>query len=354
MNMAVEMEQAVVRRNGRVVLQVDKLCVEKGGMLAVTGPNGAGKSTLLAAAGLLLPLSAGRVRLFGREDATLAQRRRAALVLQDGLFVNGSVQDNVMLPLRLRKLNDKQSIRQVEETLVLFGIEHLAGRAIQSLSGGERQRVSLARAMVTAPEILLLDEPFSPLDQLSRKMLLRELTSIIRERGMTALLVSHHFEEAAWFAERIAVLSNGKVIQQGDLTEVIKRPVDEAVARLVGYDNFLSGTLTHDKTAWLSDRWSFPISTLPEMLEEKLICAFSANTVSLGKKPDSQAVCLGDGEIKRVIAGINGKIAEIACEGVTLQAALTENATCTAGATMPVWVDTDAVRYVSAKRKGED
>lgn len=355
MNMALEMEQAVVRRSGRVVLQVDELRVEKGGMLAVAGPNGAGKSTLLAAAGLLLPLSAGRVRLFGREDDTLAQRRRVSLVLQDGLFFSGSVRDNVMLPLRLRKLNNRQSIRRVEETLALFGIEQLAERPIQSLSGGERQRASLARALVTAPEILLLDEPFSPLDQLSRKTLLRELSAIIRACGMTALLVSHHFEEAAWFAEHIAVLSNGKVIQQGSLTEVIRRPVDEEVARLVGYDNLLSGNLTSDKTAvWLSDRWAFPALGLPEISGRKLACVFSANAVSLGKKPDSQAVCLGDGEIKRVIAGVNGKIVEVACDGVTLQAALAVNTICTAGKTMTVWVDPDAVRYVCGKRKEED
>lgn len=355
MNMALEMEQAVVRRNGRVVLQVDELRVEKGGILAVAGPNGAGKSTLLAAAGLLLPLFSGRVRLFDRADDTLAQRRRVSLVLQDGLFFNGSVRDNVMLPLRLRKLNSRQSVQRVDETLAMFGIEQLAERPIQSLSGGERQRASLARALVTAPEILLLDEPFSPLDQLSRKMLLRELSTIIRAYGMTALLVSHHFEEAAWFAERIAVLSNGKIIQQGSLAEVIKRPVDEAVARLVGYDNLLSGKLTKDKTAvWLSDRWAFPVSELPEISGGKLACVFSANAVLLGKKPDSQAVCLGDGEIKRVIAGVNGKIVEIDCDGVVLQAALAENTVCPAGKTMTVWVDQNAVRYVGGKRKEED
>ncbi len=351
---AVELAGVRVVRGSRTVLAVETLAVEPGEMVAVVGANGAGKSTLLATMGRLLPTDSGQVRLFGETAPTLAARRRCALVLQDGLFLAGSVRENVLLPLALRGFTGAEANRKVAAALALFDIGHLAERSVQRLSGGERQRVNLARALVTEPEMLLLDEPFSALDKAARTHLLQELAAIIRQRGLTAFLVSHHFEEAAWFAERIVLLAEGRIMQQGVLAEVVAQPLNEAVARLVGYDNFLACPLAADsQTILLGERLPVAAADLPNgWTAKRCRGVFAAGAVRVGMAPLAAGVALGEGLVTKVAPGINGDFVQLDCAGVPLAARVSAGRAPAMGERLPVWLQADALRWVYEGTKG--
>lgn len=238
----IDMTDVVVRRGGRQVLHIDALRVLPGELVAVVGPNGAGKSTLLQVINLLLPPAAGRFRLFGTAVPVadpLPLRRRCAMVFQDPLLLHDTVYNNVALPLRLRGYNDAAARDRIVAALELFRCRHLASRQAHRLSGGEAQRVCLARAMVHAPELLLLDEPFASLDTPTRAALLVDVQEAARRRGMTVLLVSHNYQDVLAFASRVFVMLDGGIIQQGTPEEVLRRPAHKAVAMLTGMDNML-------------------------------------------------------------------------------------------------------------------
>jgi tungstate transport system ATP-binding protein len=237
------LEKILVRYGDSAALEVPSLTVERGEILAVIGPNGAGKSTLLRLMGLLQQPTQGKIYFHNREVIPtdgLDIRRRMASVFQEPLLLNASVYENAVLGLKLRRVDRRAAEQRVLPWLERLGISHLAKRQARSLSGGEAQRTSLARALVLDPEILLLDEPFSPLDPPTRDSLLFDLQRILRETGITTILVTHQREEAFMLGDRVAVLIGGKVHQIGSAGEVFLHPVNDAVARFVGADNKLS------------------------------------------------------------------------------------------------------------------
>ncbi|MCW5852345.1 MAG: ABC transporter ATP-binding protein, partial [Anaerolineae bacterium] len=224
-------EDLVVRRGTRTVLQVPLLDVKRGESLAVIGPNGAGKSTLLLALALLVPPSQGRVWFEG-EPVTRATdltrlRRRMAVVFQEPLLVDQSVFDNVALGLRLHGLRGAEVEQRVKTWLDRLGIAHLARRSARGLSGGEAQRTSLARAFALQPDLLLLDEPFAALDAPTRAGLVDQVGGIVRDMGLTTVVVTHDRDEALTLGDRLAVLINGRLAQVGPPDEVFSAPADE-------------------------------------------------------------------------------------------------------------------------------
>jgi tungstate transport system ATP-binding protein len=233
----------VVRRGPAEVLRVAELDVYEGEVLAVLGPNGAGKSTLLQVLGLLEPPVEGEVRFEGEMVAgrELALRRRMAAVFQESLLLDRSVKANVELGMALRGVPKQERRERSRRWLARFAIDKLAGRAARSLSGGEAQRVSLARALALEPEVLLLDEPFSALDQPTRESLIEELAGVLQETGVTAVFVTHDRDEAARLAHRVAVLSEGRLRQVGPTAEVFSAPADETVAAYVGVETAALG-----------------------------------------------------------------------------------------------------------------
>ena len=212
-----------------------------GEVLAVLGPSGCGKSTLLRAIAGLEPLAAGSIAWDGGDQAGVPTHRRGfALMFQDGqLFDHLTVARNVGYALRLRRAPD--TARQVAELLELVGLPSYADRMPGTLSGGERQRVALARSLAVRPRLLLLDEPLSALDTGLRERLAGDLGRILREAGTTALLVTHDHEEAFAVADRLAVMRAGRIVQQGDIAEVWREPVDPATALFLGYARVLTG-----------------------------------------------------------------------------------------------------------------
>jgi len=237
MNSLLEIRDLTVWRDKRQVLAIETLAIEKGEVLAIVGPNGTGKSSLLLTLARLLPLEKGELLWQGRpfkEQPLLSYRRRIALVLQEPLLLDISVFENIAIGLRYRGLPSAEITVLVNYWLKKVGIETLRDRPGAQLSGGEAQRVSLARAFVLNPELLLLDEPFSALDAPTRLRLLDDLKVILNETGTTAILITHDLKEAACLASRVAVMLNGQIVQIGTPLDVFANPANPAVAAFLG------------------------------------------------------------------------------------------------------------------------
>ena len=223
----------LVCRENRPVAEVDYLSVDQGNVLAVVGPNGAGKTSLLLAVARLIKPERGQI-LFKGEEVSAQQdvrfRRRIALVLQEPLLVSRSVYENAALGLHFRRISKEEIARRVDHWLERLGIAHLRDRRADKLSGGEAQRVSLARAFVLQPELLLLDEPFSALDSPTRRGLLEELHSILAETATTTLMITHNLQEATQVSHYLAVIIGGKLRQIGTPEDLQNSPASDEVA----------------------------------------------------------------------------------------------------------------------------
>jgi tungstate transport system ATP-binding protein len=231
-----------VLRAGRTVLDVPELMVDAGQVLAVIGPNGAGKSTLLRVMGLLETPAAGSLRFQGERVTPadgLSIRRRMASVFQDPLLIDATVRDNVRLGLRFRGVDGEDSGPRVTQWLEQLGVAHLAARQARTLSGGEAQRTALARALVLQPELLLLDEPFSALDQPTREGLIEDMTRVLRRSRTTTVLVTHDRGEARALGDRVGVMLDGRLRQVDQAAQVFRAPVSEDVARFVGVETLV-------------------------------------------------------------------------------------------------------------------
>jgi iron(III) transport system ATP-binding protein len=235
--------EGVTKRFGETTaVDAASLCIERGEVVALLGPSGCGKTTLLRLiAGFERP-DAGTVEVAERQVAGPAkwvppERRRVGMVFQDyALFPHLTVSENVGfgLPRRARAA-------RVAELLAIVGLDDLGRRYPHELSGGQQQRVALARALAPSPELVLLDEPWSNVDPFLRETLRAEVSEIIRPLGVTVLLVTHDREEAFSLADRIALMRDGAVVQEGTSEEIYFAPVSRWVAEFVGAGNVLTG-----------------------------------------------------------------------------------------------------------------
>jgi tungstate transport system ATP-binding protein len=236
-------DDLLVRRGGVTVLDIPALAVYQGQVLVLIGPNGAGKSTLLLTLAGLLKTARGKLLFKGERvgNGGFDYRRHIAMVFQEPLLFDTTVFGNVAAGLKIRGMGSAQIERTVPEYLERFGVGHLAKRSAQKLSGGEAQRTSLARAFVTKPEIVFLDEPFSALDPPTREALTDDLERILRETHTTAVASTHDQTEALRLGERLAVVNGGRIEQIGPAAEVMNRPANEFVACFVGVETVLPG-----------------------------------------------------------------------------------------------------------------
>jgi iron(III) transport system ATP-binding protein len=226
------------------VLRGVDLVVPAGRLVALLGPSGCGKTTLLRAiAGLERP-DAGQIRvgarvLSGPGAFTPPERRRIGMVFQEAaLFPHLSVGRNVAYGLPRR---DPRRAARVEAALALVGLSGLADRAPATLSGGQAQRVALARALAPEPSVILLDEPFSGLDAPLRAELRLEVRRVLAETGATGIFVTHDQEEAFVVGDEVAVMRDGRILQQGDAATLYELPATREVAEFIGDANLVDG-----------------------------------------------------------------------------------------------------------------
>lgn len=229
---------------GAFSLHEISLNVERGEYFILLGPTGAGKTVLLEAIAGVQAIHAGEIWLDGRQVTNLEpERRRVSIVYQDHmLFPHLSVRENIIFGLKIRREPPGQILEAQNRVAGLLGIEHLLDRKPETLSGGEKQKVALARAIITGPEVLLLDEPLGALDPQTRDSVQQELLRLQRELGITVLHVTHDFEEAVTMADRIAVIGAGRIRQVGTPDSIFRQPNSVFVARFTLAGNVIAGT----------------------------------------------------------------------------------------------------------------
>lgn len=227
------------------VLAVDKVsfAVADGEFYSLLGPSGCGKTTTLRLVAGFEAADSGRIVLSG-EDITLAppNRRRVNTVFQHyALFPHMTVEANVAYGLKQKRPPKSEMASRLDDALRTVRLEPLRGRYPRELSGGQQQRVALARALINEPAVLLLDEPLAALDLKLRKAMQQELKKLQERVGITFLYVTHDQEEALTLSDRIAVMSGGRLLQEGTPSEIYERPRTRFVADFIGETNFFSG-----------------------------------------------------------------------------------------------------------------
>jgi tungstate transport system ATP-binding protein len=228
----ISIHDLLIQRNGRDALKIKSLEIKRGETLAIVGPNGAGKSTLLLALAHLIKPKQGEILFNGKPISQMNEleyRRKISFVFQDPLLMDMTVDHNIALGLKFRGTDTAEMHTRVLMWSKAMGVGSLLGRRAGQLSGGEAQRVSLARAFVLDPELLLMDEPFSAVDPPTRAQLLIDLSSLLSQDHRTTIFVTHNLKEATQISDRVAVIINGELKQVGTPKEIKAKPADKSV-----------------------------------------------------------------------------------------------------------------------------
>ena len=243
-----ELRDFKILRGGVQVLDIPSFRLGENEFVSLVGPNGAGKSTLLLSIMCLLEHGAGRVFWRGCEVSTaraaLELRRKIAMVLQEPLLFDTSVEENVASGLKIRGLRRAETRARTAAYLERFNLAHMAQRSARKLSGGEARRVSLARALVVEPDLILLDEPFANLDPPTRQSIVQDLEKTIRDTGTAAILVTHDPAESLRLSDRLVVMESGRIVQSDSPSAVMNQPANEFVVSWIGMETLLTGVVT--------------------------------------------------------------------------------------------------------------
>lgn len=225
----------------RPVLRPIDLKIGAGELFFLLGPSGCGKSTLLRITAGLVAADGGEIYFNGAPILGLPpEKRRAPMMFQNyALWPHLTVGENIEFALKAAKFPPAGRAARVAEMLSLVRLDGYAGRKIPSLSGGQQQRVALARSLAVEPEVLLLDEPLSNLDAQMRDHMRGEIRRLCKERGLTAIYVTHDRREALSIGDRMAVLHEGRLQQVGTPREIYRRPANRFVAEFLGDANIL-------------------------------------------------------------------------------------------------------------------
>ena len=241
----VHIDQVTKRFGKTVAIEYLDLTIQTGEFVTLLGPSGCGKSTTLRMLGGFDRPDRGRVVISGRDVTDLPpNKRNVNMVFQDyALFPHMSVSQNIRFGLELKGLTRAQISVREEELLSLLQLSALSSRHPDQLSGGQRQRVALARALAPDPDLLLLDEPLGALDAKLRAQLQLELKDIQQRTGKTFVFVTHDQDEALTMSDRIVVMNEGLVAQDGSPEDLYLRPQNRFVAQFIGETNLIDGTV---------------------------------------------------------------------------------------------------------------
>lgn len=318
---------------GGFTIDVPNLGVAAGEVLALLGPSGSGKSTLLALLGLLERPDAGQVLLDGRDVSTRDRdaRLQMAAVFQRPYLFKGSVAANVAYGLAARGVPRTGRLHRVAAALERVGLGGFENRSALALSGGEAQRVSLARALVVEPRVLLLDEPLASLDPLLKERLTHDFASIMRDAGVTVIYVTHDQNEALVVADNVAVMHSGKIVTKGHVDEVMGLPADDWTASFLGMEPALHGRVVRQEDGLAI----VGVGVDMKAVEIAVVGDFEAGTeVDLAIRPED--VLLVEGEAHEFRSSARNRLA-----GVVIQVA-------PRGATYRVALDAAGVRFASS------
>lgn len=267
-------------------------------IICLLGESGCGKTTLLkAVAGLQTDLW-GKIKINGKtvndhDLAVAAEERKVGFIFQDyALFPHLSVFDNVAFSLSQLSKNEQKM--RVNDVLALVRLSDYAQRYPHQLSGGQQQRVAIARALAYQPELMLLDEPFSNLDNHVRFKLIYEIRALLKARAMSALFVTHSKEEGFAFADKIALLQAGKIVQIGSAQTLYNRPNSRYVADFMGHSNYLK--------VQVKDHYSYQ-SNLGVLTSSSLITFSPGSQLQLLLRPEQLAITVAEnaaGVIKQI------------------------------------------------------
>ncbi len=243
------------------------LHIRKAEYCVILGPTGTGKTVLLETIVGLNNPQQGKI-ILDKKDITkiTPEKRHLGVVYQDyALFPHLNVFDNIGFGMRLQGMPHRNIRTKVHEMAEFLRISHLLNRHPGNLSGGECQRTALARALVMHPKMLLLDEPLSAVDRLTRDRLQSELKRIHKELNITILHITHDLNEAFFLADRIAVMRDGTILQQGDPEVISRQPVNRFVAELMGIKNFLQARVNSNGSVQIPSMGSLEQDILPTL-----------------------------------------------------------------------------------------
>ena len=259
--------------------------VEPGEFVCLLGPSGSGKTTLLRLAAGLEPLQSGRISIDGTTVAEggharqlAPEKRGVGLMFQDyALFPHLNVEQNIGFGLR----NGTRDGGWIERALADMHLAHLGARYPHTLSGGQQQRIALLRALAPAPAILLLDEPFSGLDEHLRQRVRQETREMLAESGVTTVMVTHNPEAAMFLADRIVVLNHGRVAQDASPVDIYTAPADPFIVRLFGQANEFDGIVRDG----VVDTVLGPIAAAGVENGRKALCLVRADGIEITAAP---------------------------------------------------------------------
>lgn len=230
-------------RVGSFKLQNISFEVPNGLYMVILGPTGSGKTTLLESIAGLKPIIKGHILIDDIEITNLPpEKRGVSMVFQNlALFPHLTVYENIEYGLLAKGFSRTVREERINEMLKLFELEHLRNRYVTNLSGGEKQRVALARALAVRPKVILLDEPFSSLDVNTKKQFWKEVKKLLKNYEIPVLHVTHDQEEAMYLGEKIAVMENGTIVEQGWTDQIFLKPKSKFVAEFLQYQNIFTG-----------------------------------------------------------------------------------------------------------------
>jgi len=244
--MKLDIQNLSVSYDTGTVLKNLSLQVAEGEFLSLLGPSGCGKTTLMKAIAGILPVQKGSISLDGRDITALPiHKRGTVIVFQDmRLFPHKSVAENVAFPLKMQGVSKEERLKTASLLLEKVQLAGFGNRKPAELSGGQQQRVALARALAAKPKLLLLDEPFSALDENLREDMRTLVLQLQQEFSMTVILVTHDREEALYMSDRVALMFDGSLIQTGTPRDVYARPASRQAADYFGNCIYIPGTVT--------------------------------------------------------------------------------------------------------------